>query len=483
MKKIICYTLILITTIFYVKAQLPHDPQLYGMTQYGGPDHKGSIFHFTPSTQIVTVDYNFPVKVKGTRPKCDIVSGHNGKYYGTTTKGGANDFGVIFSWDSLTSAYNELYDFTGSDGNDARGGMVLYNGKLYGMTDLGGVNNFGVIYECDITANAYTKKYDMDSTNGKNPDGSLTLVGNTFYGFTHNGGTNDKGVLFEWNPATNVYTKKYDFDGINGANPVGKLVLYNNKFYAMTNTGGTSNQGVIYEWNYNTNTYTKNHDFNGIDGEHPMGFLSMYNNKFYGVTFEGGIYETPSTLDHYGVIFDWNPLSNVFTKHLDLGNNVTYQSSGPLNSMTLKGNVFWGITSYGGFANGAIFSWDPLTNIFSELYLNHSTPISNTGHCEINRHPNGVQAYSNLTLIGNKLLGNTSDYAGANKGCIFEYYPDSNQITRSVHMETTDGAFPRASLTQLGHKLFGVSSMGGQNHAGNIFEWDLTTKPLWTGSP
>jgi uncharacterized repeat protein (TIGR03803 family) len=474
MKNKINFTIALLLASIAAFAQSPHAAQLYGMTQYGGPDHKGSIFHFTPSTQTVTVDYNFQIKVKGKNPKCDIVTDNNGKYYGTTTRGGTNDFGVLFSWDSISSVYVELYNFTGIDGNDARGAMQLYNGKFYGMTNSGGANNAGVIYEWDIAANTYTKKYDMDSTNGSNPDGSLTLVGNLFYGFTHNGGANNVGVLFSWNPLSNVYTKLYDCTTANGANPVGKLVPFNSKLYGMTNLGGTLNHGVIYEWNYTTNVYTKKHDFDSINGQHPMGFLTLYNNKFYGLTYDGGIYETPSLYDHYGVIFEWNPSTNSFLNKRNLGalNGNVQTSHGPLSSLTLKGNIFYGISSEGGARRTAIFSWNPATNVYTDLYWNSSSLT----YCEGSRWAPGLNAYGSLLLSGNKLLGSFALGGGEDVGTISEYYPDSNQITRSVHMGAADAAYPRASLSKFGKKLVGVSYNGGRNHQGNIFEWDWDTQ-------
>ena len=455
-------------------AQSPHATQLYGMTQYGGPDHFGSIFHFTPSTQTVTVDYNFQIKVKGIAPKCELVAPGNGKYYGTTTQGGANNAGVIFDWDSITGNYNELYDFDSTDGFEARGAMALYNGKLYGMTKTGGANNFGVIYEYAFATNTYTKKIDLDSINGKNPDGTLTPSGNIFYGFTHDGGLNNKGVLFEWNPTSNVYTNKYDFDSISGSNPVGKLTAYNGKFYAMTNKGGSNNLGVIYEWDFISNSYTKKFDFDSINGQYPLGYLSLYNNKFYGMTYEGGIYETSSPYDHFGVLFEWNPITNIFIKKKDMGDNAG-GTHGSLSSLTLKGNVFWGVTSEG-TGGGAIFSWNPVTNIFTDYFYNTLTPFSNTGHCEFWAFPPGLISYGALLLTGDKLLGTSSADGGNGAGCIFEYFPDSNHITRAVHMQATDGTNPRGSLSKVGNKLYGLSFMGGNNHCGNIFEWNLSTQ-------
>jgi uncharacterized repeat protein (TIGR03803 family) len=472
------YTTILSTLITIANyAQSPHAAQLYGMTQYGSNNSKGTIFHYTPSTQTYTLDYEFKIKVKGRTPKCQIVTGNNGKYYGTTSAGGDNNAGVLFEWDSITSVYKDLHNFTGSDGKDARGGMVLYNNKLYGTTNNGGAYNFGVIYEYDITTNIYTKKVDMDSINGKNPDGSLTLLGNKFYGITHDGGIHDKGVLFEWDPATNIYTKKYDFDSINGSNPVGKLSLFNGKFYAMCNKGGAFDVGTIYQWDYAANTVTKTFDFNNTNGALPMGYLTLYNNKFYGTTYEGGIYQTTGLNQHYGVIFEYNPANNSFLKKKDLGIQAGFpgfQNSfrGPVGSLILKDNIFWSTaTSDPFFGAGGIFTWNPATNQFLGKYSFAGSAI-----CEITMPSMGTQPFESLLLSGNYLLGSTSEGAGNNFGTLYKFYPDSNQIVSLVNMEATDGAYPKGSLSKLGNKLFGLTYQGGNSHAGNIFEWDLTTQ-------
>lgn len=454
-------------------AQSPHAARLYGMTQYGSASSKGSIFHYTPSTNTFTTDYNFQVKAKGRSPKCEIVAGNNGKYYGTTTAGGDFNAGVLFEWDSTTSVYKDLYNFTGSDGKDARGGMILYNNKLYGSTNEGGANNCGVIYEWDIAANTYTKKIDLNSADGKNPTGSLTMINNIFYGFTSEGGIHDKGVLFEWDPATNIYTKRFDFDSVKGSNPVGKLAAYNGKLYAMCNKGGAFNAGTIYQWDYTNNIITKTFDFNNTNGSSPTGYLTLYNNKFYGTTYEGGIYQTGLSWEHYGVIFEYNPVNNAFVKKKDLGFNGGLR--GPLGSLTLKDNIFWSTaTDDASTRSGGIFTWDPATNLqVGKLTFFVFYEFS---ACEIQRPPIGTQPFESLLLSGNCLLGSTSLGAGHNFGTLYKFSPDSNRITDLVNMEATDGSYPKGSLTKLGNKLYGLTYQGGNSHSGNIFEWDLSTQ-------
>ena len=91
------------------------------------------------------------------------------------------------------------------------------------------------------------------------------------YGMTSGGGTNNSGVLFEYDPETGIYTKKVNFDGTNtGSSPQGSLMQASNgKLYGMTSDGGTNYRGVIFEYNPETNTYTKKLDFNDTNGSRP----------------------------------------------------------------------------------------------------------------------------------------------------------------------------------------------------------------------
>ncbi len=128
---------------------------------------------------------------------------------------------------------------------------------------------------------------------------------------TSSGGALSGGAIFEWDPATNIYTKKIDFDySTTGGFPQGSLTLSGGKFYGMTNSGGVNGYGVIFEWDPATNTYTKKYDFSLTNGSSPYGSLTLSGGKFYGLTYSGGTYGK-------GVIFEWDPATNTYTKKFD----------------------------------------------------------------------------------------------------------------------------------------------------------------------
>ncbi|MDX1902796.1 MAG: putative Ig domain-containing protein [Thermonemataceae bacterium] len=353
------------------------------------------------------------------------------RFVGMTNSGGASN-GVIFEWDNGTNTYTKKQDFSGTTGTTQGSSpyftdLVAYNGKFYGMTAFGGVNDKGVIFEWDLASNTYTKKVDLSDANGSEPWGSLTLYNNKFYGMTGRGGANNEGVIFEWDPATNTYTKKQDFDGTSkGSQSYGSLVLYNNKFYGVTNRGGANFVGVIFEWDPATNTYSKKQDLSDANGSNPLGNLSLHNNKFYGVTNRGGA-------NSQGVIFEWDPASNTYSKKVDFDG--ASKGSRPYGNLSLYNNKFYGMTSGGGANSaGVIFEWDPSNNSYSKKQdlstANGNLPYGN-----------------NLSLYNNKFYGMT--YAGGadGGGAIFEWDPATNAYSKKQDLSNTNGRSPLGSLT------------------------------------
>jgi uncharacterized repeat protein (TIGR03803 family) len=171
------------------------------------------------------------------------------KFYGLTSFGGANNRGVIFEWNPSTNIYTKKIDFSNAEGGKPYGNSSLtpYNGKFYGMTVGGGANDKGVIFEWNPSTNIYTKKMDFDGLNGSYPAISLTLLNDKFYGITNMGGIDDLGVIFEWDPHTNIYTKKMDFIGINPGGHISNLTLSGGKFYGMNFNSGANSIGCIFE--------------------------------------------------------------------------------------------------------------------------------------------------------------------------------------------------------------------------------------------
>jgi uncharacterized repeat protein (TIGR03803 family) len=427
--------------------------KLYGMTRWSGPSSYGIIFEWDPVTNFFAkkIDLNEAI---GSFPQGSLTY-YNGQFYGTTTSGGLHQKGVIFKWDPLTNIYSKQIDFNPTpDGNSPYGSLTFMGGLFYGMTYNGGLNDKGVIFSWNPATNLIVKAVDFfNSPSGSNSYGSLTLSSGKFYGMTHDGGTVGDGVIFEWNPATNMYTKKIDFSGSAGSHPHGTLVFFNGKYYGVTSQGGAYNKGVIFEWDPLTNIFIKKVDFDGTaKGNFPISSMTLYNGKFYGMTWEGGA-------NYYGVIYEWNPTSNVFVKKIDFAG--TNNGSSPEGDLTLLGSKFYGMTESGGINDmGIIFEWDPLTNIFTKKF-------------DFDGLGNGAVPFGSLSLYNGKLYGMTYFGGLHGKGVIFEMDPFANSLIKRIDFDGTDkGRRPMGSLLLNGGKFYGMTYQGGTNNWGVIFEWD-----------
>ena len=316
--------------------------KLYSMTNHGGSNFRGVIFSFDPgtSTYVNLKEFDF---TNGGNPQGSLIQASNGKLYSMTYGGGSSSFGVIFSFDPVTSTYAKLRDFgTNSTGSNIQGGIVKSTaGELYGMTNSGGSSGFGVIFSFDPASSAYTKLIDFNNTNGRFPYGSLVQASNSkLYGMTRNGGNSDFGVIFSFDPATSTYVKLKDFDFTNGAYPYGSLVQASDgKLYGMTSSGGSSSNGVIFSFDPATATYVKLMDFDNSTGRIPYGSLVQASDgKLYGMTNSGGSSSN-------GVIFSFDPATATYVKLMDFdGTNgrspfgsLVQASDGKLYGMTNSG--------------------------------------------------------------------------------------------------------------------------------------------------
>jgi len=326
---------------------------------------------------------------------------------------------------------------------------------LWGMTSVGGANNNGVMFKYIASSNTYTKVYDMVAGNGFSPMGGLTMANDgNFYGMTKEGGADNSGTIFQYNPNTNVYTKKIDLTELGGSQPYGSLTqAIDGNLYGMTKLGGQNFVGVIFQYNPTTNTYTKKIDLEAINGSSPNGsLLQASDGNLYGMTAYGGAL-------NLGVIFQYNPVTNTYMiKHEFNG----LEGSSPMGSLIQASDGYlYGMTSMGGENDlGVIFQYNFATNTFAKKkYLN-----GNEGS-----EPNGalLEATDGF-LYGMGLTGGIW-----NMGTIFQYDPSYNDLFLKEGFGPF-GYWPKGDLMLAGDgHLYGMTQLGGVADEGVIFKYNI----------
>lgn len=385
--------------LFIIQSVYSQANTFYGVTAEGGVNNDGVIFQYNYTTNTYTKKFDFNNFISGREPVGGLTLANNGKLYGLTYHGGINSSGVLFEYDPINDAFTKKVDFSSALGDQGLGKLIkAKNGKLYGLTYYGGANNRGVLFEYDPDTNIYSKKYEFKTSSGTYPSGSLLQASNNkLYGLTSMGGQYSNGTLFEFDINTNSYSVLVHFYGnTNGSQPVDYLVQASNgKLYAMTSIGGVNNHGVLFEYTISTNTFRKIIDFyEPTTGYVPLGSLNVANNgKLYGLTPAGGAYDG-------GTLFEYDIQADSFAKKIDFGtsNDGTYNSgtliqgsNGKLLGMALEGGLY----NY-----GTLYEYDPVTNVYAIRY--HFKDIINGVKPHISELVEYIPSYMNAEDVYGK---------------------------------------------------------------------------------
>jgi uncharacterized repeat protein (TIGR03803 family) len=279
----------------------------YGTTPDGGASGAGVIFAFDSSNGSITPQASFNGS-NGANPFSALTAAGNGLFYGIAKRGGADDRGAVFAFDSSNGSIILQASFNGDGSN----GAAYYpqaaltaagNGLYYGTTVLGGANDKGTVFAFDSSNGSITLKSSFDGSNGFAPFSALTAAGNgLYYGTTLAGGANNQGAIFEFDSSTGSITLLASFDGSNGANPFADLIAAGNGLYYGTATiGGANNRGAIFAFDSSTGSITLLASFDGSNGAEPYATLTAAGNGvYYGSTSKGGANDT-------GAIFEFDP--------------------------------------------------------------------------------------------------------------------------------------------------------------------------------
>jgi uncharacterized repeat protein (TIGR03803 family) len=289
---------------------------LYGTTYLGGdtqcPEDQygcGTVFKLD-DTGKETVLHKFTGTPDGWFPDAPVVEDDAGNLYGTTQYGGPNAYGAVFKVDK-SGRESVLYSFTGgSDGCDPRGVILDSAGNLYGVTEGGGSESCssggdGVVFKLGATGD-FTVLHTFGGSDGAIPVSVLLLdAGGNLYGTTTYGGNSECGgsgcgVVFKLSPSgteTVLYTFCSLSNCVDGERPLYGPLVRDSKgnLYGTTIFGGTYSDcnggtcGTVFKLDAG-GSETVLHNFTGkADGDGPEAGLTIdRSGNLYGTTVSGG---------------------------------------------------------------------------------------------------------------------------------------------------------------------------------------------------
>ena len=207
------------------------DGVLYGTTSHGGPNDQGEIYSLSPDgsggwVHTTLLSFGTPEStLAGSNPYGGLIEGFDGLLYGTTV-------GQALVWPSGCGAVfgvtkggqlNRLWRFAcGDDGSKPYGTLAQApNGDLYGTTREGGSHGLGVIFK--VSAGSKTVLYSFGGPDGASPQAGLVRASDgNFYGTTVEGGSAGVGTVFRITPS-GALTTLHSFQASEGVHPYAGL--------------------------------------------------------------------------------------------------------------------------------------------------------------------------------------------------------------------------------------------------------------------
>ncbi len=220
---------------------------LYGVTVFnslfGGPG--GTLYRYDQAAGEFTVLHTF-TGADGSNPYAGVVESGE-KLYGAAIGGGSEGVGTLYNFDLATGEFAVLHEFSTAEGaypTDAR--LLVWNGKLYGATWEGGANNDGVLFSFDPGDDTYTVLHHFSSAADRYVGATPIEVNGQLYGTTYEGGDFGAGTFYRFNPATGTLTVIHHFNGTDGTNPSGLSSWIGSAIYGSTYAGGADDLGTVF---------------------------------------------------------------------------------------------------------------------------------------------------------------------------------------------------------------------------------------------
>jgi uncharacterized repeat protein (TIGR03803 family) len=397
---------------------------------------------------------------------------------------------------ALASTERILYSFTGgSDGGKPLADLTIDRvGNLYGTTSSGGTGTAcsggcGTVFELTHSGNGWKEQvlYSFaGGTDGARPAAGMIFDSSgTLYGTTAQGGTNGGGTVFKLSPrAHGGWTEKilYNFTcQSDGCTPQTDLVFdAQGDLFGTTSVGGTGGNlcnnngcGTVFELIPQANGSWKEatiHEFTGApDGGQPSSAVVLDSlGNVYGMTEFGGTGKCEYSPNYLGcgIVYELTPNSGggwtqTVIDDFVRGGGFAVNPSGGLILDSAGGHLL-GTSLAGGDGLGTVFDLKQLQKGWEQSVLNR-----------FYGNPDGSFPVGKVEVNTDGVLFGVTSFGGVNKaGTVFELKRSATEgwVERVLYSFVTESN-PRAGVVSglRGH-LYGTTSSGGTGNFGTVYE-------------
>jgi uncharacterized repeat protein (TIGR03803 family) len=187
---------------------LGSDGMLYGTSVEGGTNGVGSVYRLAidgTAFQLLKSFSNRQADADGQSPNGPLIA-QGDELIGTTSGGGTKNAGTLYRLKGDGGQYRVVHRFAGgpTEGANPYGNLVTgLDGKLYGTTLNGGSGSVGTIYrfEADGTSFEVLRHIQRDKGEPQLPQSGLVAsASGEFYGTSTGGGDTGFGTVFRFHP-------------------------------------------------------------------------------------------------------------------------------------------------------------------------------------------------------------------------------------------------------------------------------------------
>jgi uncharacterized repeat protein (TIGR03803 family) len=395
----------------------------------------------------------------------NAVASLRGEMWATTTWGGVDDGGVIFSTDESGNNFVARRSFTKANSNGGLANrLVEMNGKFYGASLNGSpYNNGALLFEVDPATSIYTKKTDLINITAVGPlsrgnNGKIYFLSSVFYSSLK---------LSEYDPVTNVVTTTLSM-GSGNYSSVGLTAASNGKLYTLKTN-------KIVEINVAMSTVTDKATAPASLGLLNGTMVFATNGKFYGTSLGS---------DNTVYLFEYDLATGIVASKVSLG------QYGATELLLASNGLIYGSSGQGG-ANGVLFSYDPITSVFTKLKDIPSggfgAPIqSPSGKLYVATKEDYIIEYDIVSQVSSLKGGYRNSYLasaqngkvyGGTQTKIFDIDPTTGTIENLVDFSVApDGVVPAEAMGNLvqgvNGNFYGCTTQGGAANIGVLFEYN-----------
>jgi uncharacterized repeat protein (TIGR03803 family) len=361
--------------------------QFWGTTSSGGQYENGFIFKTDSIGDNLQIVHHFKNEIDGSNIGALLLASNN-KLYGLAASGGQGgstsvfSSGTFFEYDLTTDRFRVIEHLGPSSTNlpnifipraeGVRGLTEVSPGLIYGLARQG-----QYVFSYNFNTGVFDKPFTLPTYQGGTTNSTLqNQIAEAFYKAADGNlyactTTNSScpianpymGSIIRVIPSSNAIAIRHRSVCLidNGYTYNGHFAEANGKLYGTTNNGGASNQGVIFEYIPSSNTYTKRHDFHGgvlTNSFYPTSLVFAKNGKLYGTAHGGGVPEQ-NLASGGGILYEFDLATNTFTKKHDFLFGTGWQGdvgTFPSSLVSSANGKLYGCTEFG------VFEYNPTTS-------------------------------------------------------------------------------------------------------------------------